>query len=103
MRIYLMLRGKRTTISVDDQLVQYLADRVCRSGLDRAVCWRKSTRKWIQKTVDKAGDAAPTKNVSQWVQARVIDAIVDPALLGKKQEGAEFLSAEKARFGLHSA
>lgn len=92
-----MLRGKRTTISVEDQLVQYLADRVCRSPFDRAVGWRNTTRKWMQKAADNAGDALPTKNVSQWVQARIVDAIVDPALLERRSQGQQSLQelAEK--------
>ncbi|WP_152965042.1 hypothetical protein [Comamonas testosteroni] len=88
MRIYLMLRGKRTTISVDDQLIGYLADRECSSSLDRVIGWRQTTRKWIQKSIDGAGDALPSKNISQWVQALIIDAIVDPALLKKRKEAA---------------
>ena len=92
-----MLRGKRTTISVEDQLVQYLADRVCRSPFDRGVGWRNTTRKWMQKAVDDAGDTLPAKNVSQWVQARIVDAIVDPALLEKRSQGQQSLQklAEK--------
>ena len=99
MRIYIMLRGKRTTISVEDQLIQYLADRVCRSALDRVTGWRQTTRKWIQKHIDTADASLPERNISQWVQALIVDAIVDPALLAKKQEGAEFLSAAKKRYG----
>ena len=98
MRIYLMVRGKRTTISVEAQLVEYLADKVCRNSFDRAIGWRKATRTWMQKAVDSAGDALPAKNVSQWVQARIIDAIVDPALLAKRSDGAKSRAdmAEKA-------
>lgn len=99
MRIYIMLRGKRTTISVEDQLIQYLADRVCRGALNRATGWRQTTRKWIQKRIDTADTSLPERNISQWVQAHIVDAIVDPALLAKKQEGAEFLSAAKKRYG----
>lgn len=100
MRIYIMLSGKRTTISVEEQLVQYLADRVCRGGFDRAVGWRQATRKWIQKRIDAAGENLPSKNVSQWVQACIVDAIVDPALLAARAQAQETLRTESARLGI---
>lgn len=99
MRIYLMLRGKRTTISVEDQLIEYLADRVCRNPFERGFHWRKTTRKWIQKSIDGAGDDLPEKNISQWVQARIVDVIVDPALLEKRNKAAQSAAVDTSSVG----
>lgn len=100
MRLHLMLNGKRTTISVDEQLFEYLKDRVCKgNSFIRAIGAKDEARKWIQKTVDRAGDAMPSKNVSQWVQARIVDAIVDPALLEMRANGTAELALQKARYG----
>lgn len=85
MRLHLMLQGKRTTISVDEHLFEYLKDRVCKGDpFRRAVLAKDLARKWIQKTVDDAGQGVPSKNVSQWVQARILDAVVDPSLLAMR-------------------
>lgn len=61
----------------------------------------KRARLWIQSLVDAAGDELPPAGLSQWVQARIIDAIVDPSLKDaavKQQEE----SLEARRAALHS-
>ena len=51
----------------------------------------------MQKAVNDAWDALPVKNVSQWVQGRIIEAIVDPILLEMRRQGQQSLQelAEK--------
>lgn len=78
MRVYVVIQEKKTTISLDEQLWHYLQRRLAKNGIrgDKD----KTARLWVQQLVDGAGDLLPSKGVSQWIQARIIDAIADPGL-----------------------
>lgn len=117
--IYIVRGGHRTTVSVDQQLLAYLCRRIdgklpakrvmaARAGDGdsffeqahaeyAAARSLKRARLWIQSLVDAVGDELPPSGLSQWVQARIIDAIADPSLKDaavKQQE--EFLDARRA-------
>lgn len=81
MRYHLMVHGKRTTITVDEVLTAYMLAKI--GGFTAALggkMGKDTVRRWIQKTVKREQDLIPEKNVSQWVQARILHEIVDPSL-----------------------
>jgi hypothetical protein len=83
MRYHLMLRGKRTTITIDEILTGYLLAKLGGLGASFGIgskLGKDSVRKWIQKQVKREEAYLPEKNISQWVQARILHEIVDPAL-----------------------
>lgn len=105
MRIHLMRQGLKTSISVDDHLILYLGNRLAKKRrerlplgdtlLDRAYAKsdqkevHKKCRLWIQHLIDAAGDLLPASGISQWVQARIVDAIADPALKNEEMHAME--------------
>ena len=80
MRLHLVHLGRKTSISVDDQLIVYLQKRLIKGDTGTEKGRLSKARLWIQHMVNAAGDLLPTKGISQWVQARIIDAIADPLL-----------------------
>lgn len=81
LRYHLMVHGKRTTITVSEDLTGYMLAKI--GGFSAAIggsIGKDAVRRWIQKTVKKEQHLIPEKNVSQWVQARILHEIVDPAL-----------------------
>lgn len=84
-----MRRGRKTSISVDEQLVAFLQRRIgCRpSATDKSNLAR--AREWMQVRVDVAGDLLPDSGLSQWIQARILEAIVDPDLKNDEQRVRE--------------
>jgi hypothetical protein len=81
MRLHLMVHGKKTTISVSEALIAYMLARLGGIGAEiGGRAGRDTVRKWIQKTVKREQLVIPEKNVSQWVQARILGEIVDPVL-----------------------
>lgn len=105
MRIYLVREGLKTSISVDDHLIAYLGNRLDKKRRERGPsgnslldgAYAKSDQKdvhkkcrlWIQHLVDAAGDLLPPSGISQWVQARIVDAIADPMLKGSETQSME--------------
>lgn len=88
MRMHLVNLGHKTSISVDDQLLDYLQKRLIQQG----ECKRPDKTKvrlWIQHMVDASVDQLPSKGLSQWVQARIIDVIADPLLKDEAQKAEE--------------
>jgi hypothetical protein len=89
MQIHMMRDGRKTTISVDGQLVSYLQQRLgCRANAREKDRLAKA-REWMQLRLDAAGDLLPDSGLSQWMQARIVDAIVDPALKDDEQRARE--------------
>lgn len=54
-------------------------------------------RGWMQVRVDVAGDLLQDDGLSQWVQARIVEAIVDPALKNDAQRTQEAVLTERVR------
>jgi hypothetical protein len=83
MHYHLMLRGKRTTITVDKIMTGYLLAKIggyaATLGIE-SKAGKTEVRKWIQRQVKNEEAHLPEKNISQWVQAQIIHEIVDPAL-----------------------
>jgi len=93
MRYHLMLRGKRTTITVDENLSAYLLQRIGGYEADWGInskVGKKAVMRWINRQVKLNEANLPDKNISQWVQVRIIHEIADPVLRDKldKQPGA---------------
>lgn len=89
MQIHMMRDGRKTTISVDEQLVSYLQQRLgCRPSALKKNRLTKA-RKWMQLRLDAAGDLLPDTGLSQWMQARIVDAVVDDALKDDEQRTRE--------------
>lgn len=99
MKYHLNIRGKRTTITIDDALCDYLLQKIggfyALLGGEEG---RKKVRKWIQKTVEREQTSIPEKNISQWVQARVLNEIVDPALLEKHAKSVKEMDSLKKTY-----
>lgn len=87
MRIYVNIRAKKTTVSLDEQLWRYLQRRLAKNGIRGDS--DKTARLWIQQLVDGAGDLLPSNGISQWIQARIIDSIADPELKDDATREAE--------------
>ncbi|HEJ1440793.1 TPA: hypothetical protein ACKRPO_005753 [Pseudomonas aeruginosa] len=96
MRYYVKRGGGVTSITVSNELSQYLllklggashehgADVPGRSRYTpmRYTDGRGLVQYWINTLVESSADM-PTKNVSQWVQAQMLHSIVDPELQQK--------------------
>lgn len=98
MRVHLVREGQRTSISVDDQLMFYLRKRLFPKSRSSEKTQGTDARLWIQQLVDAAGDLLPSSGISQWVQARIVDAITDPGLKddAKRAEEAELEARVRA-------
>ncbi|RMX10683.1 hypothetical protein EBQ24_03505 [Allofranklinella schreckenbergeri] len=79
MNIYVTRAGRRTTVSIEPQLVDYLTIRLGKSGD------HDTARRWIQLHIDAAGESVPERGLSRWAQALVLRAIVDPALKSEQE------------------
>ena len=91
MRYYIRANGKLSSVTISDTLSDYLIAKTAASVGDvkRA---RKAAQRWINDLATSS--VVPDKNVSQWVQARIIDFIVDPAIVARR---AAMLERENAR------
>lgn len=99
MRLHVIVRSKRTTISIEDTIIGFMAAKLCRSGdlFLIATNGKKSVIKWIQKTVNNEVDSVPEKHISQWVRDRIIHEIVTPDILEKSLNAKRFLFMLKTR------
>ncbi len=81
MRYYIRANGKLSSVTISDTLSDYLIAKTAASlgDMKRA---RKAAQSWINDLA--ARSVVPDKNVSQWVQARIIDFIVDPAIVARR-------------------
>lgn len=77
---YISVRGKRTTITVNDSLAAYLVLKIGGWALIGPKSAREHVGKWIRKRIKKEQSEVPEKNVSQWVQDRILREIVAPEL-----------------------
>jgi hypothetical protein len=100
-----MRQGLKTSISVDDHLILYLGNRLAKKRRERPSSGEplldaayakgdqkevhKKCRLWIQHLVDAAGDLLPDSGISQWVQARIVDAIADPTLKNAEMQAMD--------------
>ncbi|NMY40910.1 hypothetical protein HBN76_06315 [Pseudomonas sp. WS 5013] len=96
MRYYVKRDGRLSSITVSEELSQYLLLKLGgsthdrggdvpgrgRYGLMRFTTGKGMVQHWINALVESSPDM-PTKDVSQWVQAQMLHAIVDPALQQK--------------------
>lgn len=83
MRYYIRLNGRVSSITVSDTISQYLV--IARGGeSDRFGRGKKKAQAWINTLADRPG--VPERDISQWVQARIVDYIVNPELYERLQE-----------------
>lgn len=83
MRYYIRLGGRLSSITISDTLSQWLVI-ACGGVTDRAKRDKKKAQAWISTLADRPD--VPDRDVSQWVQARIVDYIVNPALRERLQE-----------------
>jgi len=73
MRYYIRANGRLSSITVSDTLSQYLV--LSQGGeSDRYGRGKKYAQEWISGLAERF--EVPTRDVSQWVQARIVDHIV---------------------------
>lgn len=83
MRYYIRLNGRVSSITVSDTLSQYLV--LARGGVsDRDGRDKKKAQAWISALADRPD--LPDRDISQWVQARIVDYIVSQELYQLLQE-----------------
>jgi hypothetical protein len=90
-RYHLTRKGRETTVSIDDILVEMLALKLGHDpDSDEA---RTAVRAWMQDRLDKSGDHG-RQHLSQWLKARIVDNIVSDDL--REAWGEWFDRAQKA-------
>lgn len=99
MRYYIKRDGKLSSITISEELSQYLIIKLGGSTPDLGALIRRKKRNgkgediriangkslaqhWINELIESATEV-PEKNVSQWVQAQILHFIVDPQLRQK--------------------
>lgn len=83
MRYYFRVNGKLSSITVSDTLSQYLV--IARGGeSDRYGRGKKLAQKWISELAKR--NDVPDHDVSQWIQAQILDYIVDPVIYDRLVE-----------------
>jgi hypothetical protein len=83
MRYYIRLNGRVSSITVSDTLSQYLV--IARGGeSDRYGRGKKLAQEWINSLADRPD--VPGRDISQWVQARIVDHLVSQELWERLQE-----------------
>ena len=83
MRYYIRLNGRVSSITVSDTLSQYLV--IARGGeSDRYGRGKKLAQAWINALADRPD--VPERDISQWVQARIVDYLVSQELWQRLQE-----------------
>lgn len=86
MRIHVSYQGKKTTISVDDKLIGYLGAYIVKNTQkyhSDAKLQAYLALQEIRALVSKEGETGglPSSNLSQHVQSRVINWIIDPVIV----------------------
>lgn len=86
MRLHVIYQGNKTTISIEDQLVEYLGALLVKNRpewhgdakvqLDIATGFIRDNIFQVSKL-----DHLPTKNISQYVRSRIITWIAEPVIL----------------------
>lgn len=83
MRLHVTCHGKQTTVSIDDQLIDYLGAWIVEDHPQyhtRAKKQQDEAKAYIKRYVATIGDDLPTKNLSQHIQAFIIQVIAAPGL-----------------------
>ncbi len=83
MRLHVICHGKKTTISIDDILMDYLGAWLVEADPKlhvKAKVQHTFAQDYIKRYIAKMGDRLPTKNISQNVQAFIIRSIAAPGL-----------------------
>lgn len=94
MRYYICTNGKLSSITISDTLSQYLV--IARGGeSDRYGDGKKRAQRWISELANQ--HEVPSRDVSQWVQARILDYIVNPMLQEKLEELQPKIAAKLAK------
>jgi hypothetical protein len=85
MRYYLRLGDKLTSCTVSNELSEYLIVKLGGTGANYGYpLGKKLAQAWINALPEQY--EVPKKNVSQWVQDRILEFIVDPAVLAKRTQ-----------------
>lgn len=82
MLVHVTISGKKTTVSIDDVLMDYLGAWIVRgdpSLYGKAKRQQQEARKCVRDRLVKMNDA-PSKNLSQFIQECIIRLIVDEQL-----------------------
>lgn len=103
MRLHVTYHGKKTTISLDDQLVDYLGAWLVENQPKRHGNAKKQyematdhIRRYIAAAAN--ADVLPAKNLSQYVQAHIIESIAAPYIAPiLKARGPRYKSAPDRR------
>lgn len=77
MYFYIRCKTRKTSVTVSDSLVQYLAVKHEAKSLD-PVEHKRIVQKWINDHVRKPQVRLPDAHLSQWLQAEILACIVDP-------------------------
>ncbi|RZI43711.1 hypothetical protein EGT07_08050 [Herbaspirillum sp. HC18] len=85
MRYYMTVHGRLTTITVSDQLSEYLVLKLGGGKIDaRSV--KQMVQAWVNRLAWESADEVPDKDVSQWVQGRILEFIVDPDVHARRAQ-----------------
>jgi hypothetical protein len=85
-RFHVSLGSKRTTISVDKTLSILMSLQL---GLQpNTPCAHLALRQWLQAHLERNGDPHQI-HVSQWLQGKIAEALISPALKEKYDEWCE--------------
>lgn len=85
MRYYMTVHGRLTTITVSDQLSEYLVLKLGGNRVDtRSV--KHIAQAWINRLAWERDEDVPEKDVSQWVQGRILECIVDPEIHARRTQ-----------------
>lgn len=86
MRLHVIYQGNKTTISIEDQLVEYLGALLVKNRPE----WHGDAKVqldiatgFIRDNIFQVSelDHLPTKNISQYVRSRIINWIAEPVIL----------------------
>ncbi|QTD95624.1 hypothetical protein [Burkholderia anthina] len=103
MRYHLTLRGKKTTITISDDLNVWLTVKIIgKQLLDMGLSpsgksARLQVQKWINTRVLKEEEHAPREHISQWVHSLILRELMPPdvqALRAKLEGSAASIVAE---------
>ena len=75
MRFYIRANGRLASITVPEPLANYLIASLGKAG-EREAKGRKAAQAWVNNLAKSK--AVPEHNVSQWVQAEILDRLVNP-------------------------
>ncbi len=83
MRVHVTVRGKKTTVSIDDVLADYFGAWIVKDQEPlhkRARLQALQVKSEVRGIVARITDGVPEKNISQYVQGVIIACIAEPGL-----------------------